>query len=324
MLATEIYNAMRFGNMQDWTSDTLWAKSKAFCDFAFESDPSSALFPLLASFALELLGKSALAKIHPVLIADPRGEGNNVLYAFGVPTKAPHTIVAKSVFSRLTQLVPAFTQEDEDACLLLAERRNRELHTGLFAYHGYKSGEWLDDFYRVAKLLCDFIGRDVSELLGPQRGAEADEAAKQGREKAETKVFKAIAEAKARFKALRPTEVQERNKAVSVLSSWHYEAGQTYRVTECPACGKHALLAVRVVAERPAEIDADTIYQTDVLSPRALRCPVCDLELQGTAELRVVKLADQITRTYEISPVEYFDIQPEQVVDGYGDEYGND
>ena len=310
--------------MQDWTSDTLWAKSKAFCDFAFESDPSSALFPLLASFALELLGKSALAKIHPVLIADPRGEGNNVLYAFGVPTKAPHTIVAKTVFSRLTQLVPAFTPEDEDACLLLAERRNRELHTGVFAYAGYKSGEWLDDFYRVAKLLCDFLGRDVSELLGVQRGTEAEDAAKQGREKAETKVQKAIVEARARLKALRPAEVQERSKAVTGLSSWHYEAGQAYSVKDCPACGQYALLAVRVVAERPAEIDTDTIYQTDVLSPRAFRCPVCDLELQGTAELKVVGLADQLTRTYESTPLEYFDIQPEQVVDRYGDEYGNE
>lgn len=309
--------------MQDWTSDALWAKSKSFCDFAFETQPGSALFPLLASFALELLGKSALAKIHPVLIADPRGEGSNVLYAFGVPTKSPHTIVAKSVFSRLTQLVPGFTQEDEDACMLLAERRNRELHTGVFAYSGYNSGEWLDDFYRVAKVLCDFLGRDVSELLGPTHGAEAEETAKQSREKAEARVHKAIAEAKARFQALRPAEILERAKVVSGLSSWHYDMGQTYRVTDCPACQKPALLAVRVVAERPAEIDVDTIYQTDVLSPRAFRCPVCDLELQGTAELRVVKLADQLTRTYESTPVEFFDIQPEQVVDRY-DDYGND
>lgn len=308
--------------MQDWTSDTLWTKSKSFCDYAFESEPGSALFPLLASFALELLGKSALAKIHPVLIADPRGEGSNVLYAFGVPTKSPHTIVAKSVFTRLTQLVPAFTPEDEDACMLLAERRNRELHTGVFAYAGYKSGEWLDDFYRVAKVLCDFLGRDVSELLGSTHGAEAEEVAKQSREKAEARVCRAIAEAKARFSALRAAEVQERSRGVSGLSSWHQEMGQTYRVVDCPACTQPSLLAVRVVAERPAEIDGDTIYQTEVLSPRAFRCPVCDLELQGTAELKVVKLADQLTRTYESTPVEYFDIQPEQVIEPY--DYGNE
>lgn len=317
----ENFIGTRYGSMQDWTSDSLWAKSKIYCDFAFDSEPDSPLFPLLASVALELLGKAALARIHPVLIADPRGEGTNVLYAFGVPTKSPHTIVAKSVFTRLTQLVPEFSQEDEEACLLMAERRNRELHSGVLAYEGVSSSQWLDDFYRVAKVLCDFVGKDVTDLLGSTRGTEAKEVSSETRKKAEANVRKAISEAQRRFAAMGEPERKERDK-VSAYSSWHNVAGQTAKMVGCPACERRALLMVRLVAERPAEIDGDTIYQTDVLSPRALRCPICELELHGTAELKVVGLADLVTRTYESSPIEFFDIRPDQVIDPY--DYGND
>jgi hypothetical protein len=139
--------------MQEWTSDTLWEKAKSFSEHAFSVDPRSDLFPLLASFALEALGKAALSKIHPALIADPRGEGQNILYAFGVPTKDPRTIVATTVFSRLVLLIPEFTEDDSKACLLMAERRNRQLHTGELAYADHNSGLWLPDYYRAVAIL---------------------------------------------------------------------------------------------------------------------------------------------------------------------------
>jgi hypothetical protein len=124
--------------MQEWHSDALFNKAKSYIELAFEADRGSYPFPLLAAVALELLGKSALAKIHPALIADPRGEGRSILYAFGVPQKPdgsrPQTIVAKTVFSRLEELVPNFTEDDRKHCIEMSERRNREVHTGEFAY----------------------------------------------------------------------------------------------------------------------------------------------------------------------------------------------
>ena len=93
---------------------------RLYAEQAMKSDPNSTMLPLLSSFALELLGKAALAKIHPALIADPRGEGEAILYAFGVDTNDPKTIMANTVFKRVGKLVPGFTIEDQSSCLALA------------------------------------------------------------------------------------------------------------------------------------------------------------------------------------------------------------
>jgi hypothetical protein len=87
--------------MKEWLSEAYWAKSKEYFSIAFSQDQDSGMFPLCATFALEFLGKSALSKIHPVLVADPRGEGKDILYAFGVDHKSPMTIQASTVFNRL-------------------------------------------------------------------------------------------------------------------------------------------------------------------------------------------------------------------------------
>jgi hypothetical protein len=48
---------MRYGIMQEWTSDSLWNKAKTYSARAFSEERGSELFPLFASLSLELLGK---------------------------------------------------------------------------------------------------------------------------------------------------------------------------------------------------------------------------------------------------------------------------
>lgn len=307
--------------MQEWSSDTLWAKAKQFSDQAFEVDPRSSLFPLLASFALEALGKSALAKIHPALIADPRGEGQNILYAFGVPTKDPRTIVAKTIFTRLVSLVDAFTSDDADVCQLMAERRNRELHTGEMAYEEYNSGSWLHDYYRVTAILTEFMGRNLDEFLGTARAIEARETNVQEDKRITSTINKLMAECRRSIEALKAPELLARRSENEPKTSWAFlGAGMWIKTNDCPSCRSKARLFVKHIGDRPAEIVDALIYVESIYSPRKFECGVCELTLTGTPELRVAGMADQIFDTAESEPTEYFEIETYDPHDDYGNE----
>jgi len=64
----------------------LWAKAKVFLNRAMDTAPSRSFDEqaLWASAALELLGKAALARVSPLLIAEPTEDGVNVLIATGL------------------------------------------------------------------------------------------------------------------------------------------------------------------------------------------------------------------------------------------------
>ncbi len=308
--------------MQEWTSDTLWTKAKKYSEKAFEVDPRSSLFPLLASFALELLGKSALSKVHPALIADPRGEGQNILFAFGVPSKDPKTIVASTVFKRLVQFVKRFTEEDASVCLLMAERRNRELHTGESSYHDYSTGSWLPDYYRISAILTEFWGKDLADFLGSaERAAEALETNLNEVQKVKSDVIQRISDCAKRISVLKVEELKQRRLKGEPQRSWSLVGSGVWIISRsCPACGSKGSLTIKHIADRPAEIVESSIFVEEVYSPRKFECAVCDLSLTGVAELRVANLADEIIDSTESDPVEYFDIETTPDREDYGNE----
>ncbi len=310
--------------MQEWTSDSLWEKAKLFAGQTMAADPDPTRFPLFASFTLEALGKAALAKVHPALIADPRGDGApNILYAFGVPTKEPRTIVAKTIFARLIHFVDEFTSEDANACLILSERRNRQLHTGEVAYADFGSGQWLPDFYRALDILTKFLGRDLDELLGSARAQEARETNARTDKKIDAEVKKRVADCSRMVSALTPQELGARREKKAPKRVWAFQQSDIWVTAKtCPACQSKGSLTVKHIGDRPAEIEDASIFVQSIFSPRKFECGVCGLLLTGTQELRVAGLADQVLRTVENDPTEYFDIEPEPY--DPNDDYGND
>src|SRR3978361_204773 len=65
-----------------WDSDLLWEKTKLFAVRARQGEQEGVLFPFWSILALELLARTVVAAVHPVLLADPK-DGENLLYAFG-------------------------------------------------------------------------------------------------------------------------------------------------------------------------------------------------------------------------------------------------
>lgn len=99
-------------------------------------------YQLLASLALELLGKAALARKYPSLVVDPT-HWQSMFVAAGVNvTTDVKTITAKALFERLTHLVPRFDKTIQKFCQDIAERRNAELHSADLPFRTMRLDAW--------------------------------------------------------------------------------------------------------------------------------------------------------------------------------------
>jgi hypothetical protein len=87
-----------------FTPDLLYAKSQVYIRRAFRARDAGDIeeYRLWASLALELLGKAALARVSPTLVADPTHQ-ESLFGACGVPIGTDlKTITAKTLVARLS------------------------------------------------------------------------------------------------------------------------------------------------------------------------------------------------------------------------------
>src|SRR4051794_28279785 len=92
-----------------WDEDVLWEKTKLYVARATREEQEGPLFPFWSILALEMLGRTVLASVHPVLLADPQ-QGSNLLYAcgYGNPDRV-RSVPAATVFRRCSVIVESFT-----------------------------------------------------------------------------------------------------------------------------------------------------------------------------------------------------------------------
>lgn len=111
--------------------DAIFGKAKVYVGKALARKEAEELdeYQLWASLALELLGKAALAKIHPSLIVDPTHfESLFAASCINLSTDIK-TITAKTLFERLRHIIPAFDESVKKFCTGISLRRNAELHS---------------------------------------------------------------------------------------------------------------------------------------------------------------------------------------------------
>jgi hypothetical protein len=302
--------------MHEWSSDALWNKAKIYIERAFTGDRESELFPFFAAIGLEFLARAALARVHPSLLADPQ-DGNNILYGFGYPaTERPITIPAKTIYSRLSYVVPDFTKDDQSFCLLSAERRNRVLHTGLLAFHSLRSGAWLPDYYRVTNKIVLLLGRTLDELLGSQEANEALENIEIVQKETVGAVKQKIADIKRRVAILTEAELKARrdSHAFKLLAA-HYTAGGAHFQKSCPACESSGSIFALPIGSTAARIKDGDLASQRFFAPKKFECKVCGLEIVGSQALRVAGLSDQIVDEETTDSVEFFGIDPMDYID---------
>ncbi len=304
----------------DWSQDSLWNKAKLYAERAFSERRTSSLFPLLATIALEFLGRATLAKVNPVLLADPRGD-DHILYACGYGSgKMPKSVSATTVFRRCQSIIPDFTQADLKSVMILMDKRNAELHSGELPYEDFPTQLWLTNYFRVCRLLLDFLGFSLEELFGEEDGRTAYQMIEAAAENRKAKVLKRIAAHRTIFGDWSAEEQQEKRETGKMRL---VPVGHPSKEVSCPSCGSRC----RITGEEVRAIDRledDELVREIIVLPTYLHCLVCNLELRGYEALQIAELGGQFTVEKPIELAEYyFDYDDYDPADRYDADEGD-
>jgi hypothetical protein len=296
-----------------WDAEQYWSKARLYARRALGDGLDDWERAFWSALSLEFLARSSLATIHPVLNADPRDE-RNLFYAFGYEIKGqPRSLPVHAVLGRIEKLVPQFDKPTKDFCDFFVMVRNRELHTSELAFEGLAESEWLPRYYRASHILCQYLGHELSDLLGDDTTTTAErliEALDSGKR---SEVLKSIAAHRAVFEAKSEPERERLAADQEVLSAtW---TGASERVT-CPSCGSPAKLTGELERVSEPMFDGASLWVEETYLATRMACGACDLPLRDIQEILHAGLEPHFTKAEETDLHAYF--EPE-----YYDEYNN-
>ncbi|MEU7559989.1 hypothetical protein [Streptomyces eurythermus] len=308
--------------------EALWVKAKLFLNRAMDDDLRSFDEQALwAALALELLAKAALARVSPLLIAEPNEEGTNLLIASGlVKGDARFTSVrAKTLMARCHK---AFKPFDQSEAMKIINGRNEYLHSSGAGFMAIPPHAWWPRYWAQAAILVTALDRDIEELVGSDREPTVTKYLEQNAKNIEQRTEALIERAKQRrqqwLDGTLPARVAAEWKSGQYLSASmaHSEAAT------CPACESAGLLEGEEVVHSEIHYppgggygldeEYDSHYMDDVsvtltIGADYFSCPGCQLVLNSWELIRQAGLDTE------------FDVEGD--VDRYvgqEPEYGND
>jgi hypothetical protein len=290
--------------------EALYTKSQVYIrrGLKAQSAGDAEEYQLWASLAIELLGKAALAKIHPALIADPQ-HYQSLFAACGREISPDvRTIIAKTLFERLGHIEKAFDLRHKRFCEQIALRRNAELHSGESPFSGMAAEAWEREFWGAVETLLKMQDESLESWLGAEDSKAPAEIIEQAEEALEWAVKNRITRCKEDFEdkyqdPKKRAEVLEKSKEFRYWNWPEYRqlGGDRIEEYECPACGATGMLSGTLWNEEVSDdIDPDDpttewVDQTYVVEE--FLCPTCTLHLYGTNETRAAGLGEEFTRT---------------------------
>ena len=263
--------------------DALLGKSKVFVQRALTSKTrrEREAYQLWAALALELLGKAALASIHPCLVANPE-HLNSIFAAAGIRIGVDvRTITARTVYKRLSILSREFDRKVMDSCIAVTEKRNAELHSGDSPFSGSKFTNWEARYWYAADLILKMLGMTFDEWIGPNDAKESSEIVVQIREATKKAVAQRIAICEEKV-ASRPRRIKAGEFTQNGDHTW---------IAECPACENEGEMVGMSWHEQTidTEFDDPTEEWYDLIETQycgeEFVCPFCNLHLYNYEEL---------------------------------------
>ncbi|RPK41691.1 hypothetical protein EES37_19275 [Streptomyces sp. ADI91-18] len=284
--------------------EALWTKAKLFLNRAMDDDSRSFDEQALwAALALELLAKAALARVSPLLIAEPNEEGTNLLIATGlVKGDARFTSVrAKTLMARCHK---AFKPFDQSEAMKIINGRNEYLHSSGAGFMAIPPQAWWPRYWAQAAVLITALDRDIDELVGGDREPAVIKHLEQNTKNIEQRAEALLERAKQRrqqwLDGTLPSKVAAEWKNGQYLSATlaHSEAAT------CPACGSAGLLEGDEVvneeihypqANTYGDEEADSDYLDDIsveltIGADYFSCAGCQLVLNGYELIKQVGL----------------------------------
>jgi hypothetical protein len=267
--------------------EALWAKAKVFLNRAMDPGLERAFDEqaLWASAALELLGKAALARQSPVLIAEPTEDGANLLIATGlIEGTARFTAVsASTIFKRCQR---AFRPFSADAALKFANARNEYLHGSSIGFMTVPPEAWWPRYWALAAVLVAALDREIGDLVGLDRADVVDDYLRQNTKNLEDRAETLLTRARQRLAQHRAGTLPAR-----IQMEWQTSPDLTIGLAHnqpatCPACGEVGRLEGEDDSDADYEYGRDndgepTAWATIHVPCEYFSCPNCRLVLDG-------------------------------------------
>lgn len=266
--------------------EALWNKAKVFLNRAM--DDSAERSPdeeaLWAAAALELLGKAALARVSPLLIATPSEDGVNILIAAGLIEGDArfNSVTASTIFKRCQRAFRPFNAMDAQK---FADARNEYLHGASLGFV-LPTDAWWPKFWSLASVLVAAQDRELSDLVGDDRLAAVEQHLEQNTKNVEHRTEALIARAQQRLSQYRAGTLPAKIQAL-----WAADAditlGLEYSASHpCPACGAAGLLEGNEYSDAAYEYEYTdpesfpSIWATLTVPSDFFSCPNCHLALE--------------------------------------------
>jgi len=302
-------------NETEWESSKFLSKAVVYGGYSKGVDRSTPLYGFWSALSLELLARAALAKIHPVLLADPQ-DGKNILYVFGVaiPKGEPMSIPAKSVYTRCLSLISEYDEKALQHCLFMARARNTEVHSGDSGFEQMTHNRWQPEHYRVIKTLCDFLQEDLEGFFDLKEASAIEDVLA-----ASSKEIEGVAKGKVKtntawFKGLPETERDELGAAAIEAAKTILGPHVFDKEHKCAACSSIGLLSGDRDVGRNVKLDDGNLIETITVMSARFCCGACRLDL-NREELIAVGMSPTFTHERWVDPVEHFEVDPRDYFD---------
>jgi hypothetical protein len=272
--------------------DALMGKSQAYIARALAAKAAGSMgeYQLWASLALELVGKAALATIHPCLVADPQSKFS--LFAAAGMCISPDikTITANTLFDRLTHVSKHFDENAKKFCTNMSEKRNAELHSGEAAFEGAVASTWEGRYWHTVEIILETSESSLESWLGADKAKAPKELLTQYMH-AMTQAAKIRVETAAgSFNARAKKEREEAHAKAAAIPIWAMRPSFTQHAdhiwdAECPACKSRSFLAGIKYDEEVSEDDNEDdpfeeLVDVSYVAEEFL-CPSCGLHLDS-------------------------------------------
>ena len=303
------------------SADALMGKSQAYIGRALTAKAAGSMgeYQLWASLALELVGKAALAKIHPCLVADPQSKVS--LFAAAGMSISPDTktIAATTLFDRLTHVSKRFDEKTKEFCTNMSLKRNAELHSGEAPFEGVVAASWEGRYWHTAEIILESSDSSIVAWLGADNAKAPKELLAEYTHATEQSAKVRVETAAEAFGARPKKDREEAHAKAASIDVWNMR--RSFRLladgvwdTECPACKSRSFLAGVKYDEEVSEDDDNDPYEESVnvsYGAEEFLCPSCGLHLDSRDAIEAVGL--------EVDHVETETRQREHEPD-----YGND
>jgi len=295
-----------------FSSTTLFSKSKVYMSRGLRAKSEGVLdeYQLWASLALELLAKSSLSNISPVLVADPTHYQSLFAACGHTLSHDVKTITAKTLFERLSHISKSFDKRIQKFCEQMALMRNSEIHSGESPFSGMSPEAWEAKFWHAAHMLLEIQNKELEQWLD----ADEAQAPKQLLEEAHeaismmvrTKISHALDDFKLKHKSAKKRseliEVSKQEKPWGHSDRFSYSV-DNYELQECPGCKGMGVIGGTQYDEEISEEqdlnDPFVEYINITYSTEEFTCLVCELHLHGAQEISVTSLPDEFYDTEE-------------------------